>query len=266
MSSIRELSSLNGRVALVTGATGGLGTVFADTLAELGADLILIDRPGSDFDLITTSLVKRWGINVETYVCDLENQSQRSEFIKKLEISGTGLSVLVNNAAFTGESNLEGWNVPFQDQSLVTWRRALEVNLTSVFHLCQGVFPLLMKSNGANIVNIGSIYGVYAPDWNLYKGTEMNNPAAYGVSKAGLLQLTRWLATNLAPNVRVNAISPGGLFRNQPIEFVKRYEKVTPLGRMANEDDLRGALAFLASDMSRYVTGENLVVDGGWGV
>lgn len=94
----------------------------------------------------------------------------------------------------------------------------------------------------------------------------MSNPAAYSASKGGLIQFTRWLATTIAPDIRVNAISPGGIFRNQPEVFVKRYEAKTPLGRMATEDDFRGVVAFLASDMSRYVTGQNLVMDGGWGV
>ena len=107
---------------------------------------------------------------------------------------------------------------------------------------------------------------MFAPDWNLYEGTSMNNPAAYGASKAGLIQLTRWLSSQLAPQVRVNSISPGGIFRNQEKEFVKRYESKTPLGRMATEDDLKGAIAYLASDLSKYVTGQNLSVDGGWGV
>jgi NAD(P)-dependent dehydrogenase (short-subunit alcohol dehydrogenase family) len=94
----------------------------------------------------------------------------------------------------------------------------------------------------------------------------MGNPAAYGVSKAGLIQLTRWLATSIAPEVRVNAIAPGGIFRNQEEEFVKRYEMMTPLGRMASEDDFRGAIAYLTSDASRYVTGQVLQIDGGWGI
>ena len=100
----------------------------------------------------------------------------------------------------------------------------------------------------------------------MYEGTSLGNPAAYGVSKGGLIQLTRWLSTTLAPNVRVNAISPGGIFRNQPDEFVKRYSSRTPLKRMATENDFRGAIAFLATDMSRYVTGQVISVDGGWGV
>ena len=142
----------------------------------------------------------------------------------------------------------------------------MEVNLTAVFDLCQGVTPLLRASTGPNIINIASIYGHYGPDWSLYKGTTMGNPAAYNASKGGLIQFTRWLATTLAPDVRVNAISPGGIFRNQPEIFVNRYKAKTPLGRMATEDDFRGIIAYLASDLSKYMTGQNLTVDGGWGV
>ena len=266
MSTLKELSDLSGRRALITGATGGLGRVFADTLAELGADLILVDLPGSDFQTLNETLIQRWGVSVENHICDLENQSRREEMIKKLISSGLGLNILINNAAFVGASDLPGWGVPFENQSIDTWRRALEVNLTAVFDLSKGLSTLLRASKNGCIVNIASIYGMYGPDWSLYEGTSMSNPAAYAASKGGLIQLTRWLATTVSPEVRVNAISPGGIFRNQPEEFVKRYEAKTPLGRMANEDDFRGAIAYHTSDLSRYVTGVNMAIDGGWGV
>jgi len=266
MSSIRELSNLSGRRALITGATGGLGQIFANTLAELGADLVLVDRPGTDLEALTLDLFKQWGRGVEKYFCDFENQNQRTELIVKIKSAEKGLDILVNNAAFVGNSDLSGWGVPFEDQSIETWRRAFEVNLTGVFDLCQGLLPVLKASSGASIVNIASIYGMYGPDWSLYYGTSMSNPAAYSASKGGLIQLTRWLATTIAPEVRVNAISPGGIFRNQPEEFVKRYESKTPLARMATEDDFRGILGYLASDLSKYVTGQVFQVDGGWGI
>jgi len=266
VSTIKELMNLTGRRALITGATGGLGKVMADTLAELGADLVLVDRPGSDFETLCTTLTERWGVNVEHYFCDLELQEQRKELIVLLKSEGKGLNILINNAAFVGTSDLQGWAVPFEEQTVDTWRCALEVNLTAIFELCQGLTPLLKVADGASIINIASIYGIYGPDWSLYEGTSMSNPAAYGASKGGLIQFTRWLATTIAPNVRVNAISPGGVFRNQPEAFVQRYQAKTPLGRMATEEDFRGVVAYLASDMSKYVTGQNIAVDGGWGV
>lgn len=266
VTTIKELMNLKGRRALITGATGGLGKIMADTLAELGADLVLVDRPGSDFQSITETLAERWEIKVQYRHCDLEQQGQRTELMGWLKTRGEGLNILINNAAFVGTSELKGWAVPFEEQTVDTWRRALEVNLTAVFDLCQGLAPTLKVAEGASIINIASIYGEYGPDWSLYEGTSMSNPAAYGASKGGLIQFTRWLATTLAPRVRVNAISPGGVFRNQPEKFVPRYEARTPLGRMATEDDFRGTVAHLASDLSNYVTGQNLVVDGGWGV
>jgi NAD(P)-dependent dehydrogenase (short-subunit alcohol dehydrogenase family) len=122
----------------------------------------------------------------------------------------------------------------------------------------------LIDSGHGSIVLISSIYGLVGPDMSLYEGTSMANPAGYGASKGGLLQLMRYLATVLAPDVRVNAISPGGVWRQQPGQFHDRYRSRTPLGRMATEEDLKGAAAYLASDLSSYVTGHNLVVDGGW--
>lgn len=266
MTTIKELMNLKGRRALITGATGGIGKVMADSLAELGADLVLVDRPGSDFQSLTEALTQRWGTNIQHRNCDLEIQEQRAELMDWLKAGGKGLNILINNAAFVGTSELKGWGVPFEQQTVETWRRALEVNLTAVFDLCQGLTPMLKVAEGASIINIASIYGEYGPDWSLYEGTSMSNPAAYGASKGGLIQFTRWLATTIAPHVRVNAISPGGVFRNQSEKFVQRYEAKTPLGRMATEDDFRGVVAYLASDLSCYVTGQNITVDGGWGV
>jgi len=265
MATLRELSNLKGRQALITGAAGGLGQIFAETLAELGADLILVDLHGTNLEDLADRLIKGWGISVKNIYCDLENQNQRSVLIKQVTNSKGDLNILVNNAALVGASDLEGWSVPFEDQSIDTWRRATEINLTAVFDLCQGLLPLMKNAMGANIVNIASIYGSYGPDWSLYKDTEMGNPAAYAATKGGLIQFTRWLATTISPAVRVNAISPGGVLRNQPKSFQNRYESRVPLARMASEQDFKGALAYLSSDLSAYVTGHILEVNGGWG-
>lgn len=265
MATIESQMRLHGRRGLITGAAGGLGRIMAETLAELGAELVLLDRPGTPLDAMAGEVQAAWGTDIAVRYCDLESQSEREALIAGLRLEDR-LDILINNAAFVGTSGLEGWGVPFAEQSIETWRRAFEVNLTAAFHLCQGLAPLLQAAGRGSIINIGSIYGEYGPDWRLYAGTSMSNPAAYGASKGGLLQLTRWLATTMAPQVRVNALSPGGIARGQAPEFVVRYEARTPLGRMATEDDFRGAVAFLASDMSAYMTGQNLSLDGGWGV
>ena len=150
------------------------------------------------------------------------------------------------------------------EQSTEAWRLALEVNLTAPFVLAQACAPALSQTGHGSIININSIYGMVGPDMSLYKETSMGNPAAYAASKGGLMQLTRWLATTLAPRVRANSITSGGVWRNQPEAFTSRYTERTPLKRMATEEDLKGAVAYLASDLAAYVTGQNLIVDGGW--
>jgi NAD(P)-dependent dehydrogenase (short-subunit alcohol dehydrogenase family) len=265
MRRVAELGNLEGRIALITGAVGGLGSVFSDALSEKGADLILVDRDERKLEDLRVQLTKKWNNKISSYVCDLEIQEQRDQLISIVGREKQ-LNVLINNAAYVGTTNLPGWNVPFQEQSIETWRQAMEVNLTSIFSLCQGFSRLLEVSEGASIINISSMYGSFGPDWRLYEGTNMSNSAAYSASKGGLIQLTRWLSTTMAPAVRVNSISPGGIYRNQNADFVKRYEAKVPLKRMATEDDFRGVITFLASDLSKYVTGQNIPVDGGWGV
>lgn len=264
MPKLSELMNLKGRTAVVTGATGHIGRVLCETLAEQGADIVLVDRPGSDFAAVAESLAA-WNVQRQSIACDLEQESDRANLIKQL-LDTQRVNVLINNAAFVGTSNLAGWVTAFEQQTTETWRRAIEVNLTAVFDLVKGLAPAMKRSAGASVINIGSIYGICGPDYSIYEGTTAGNPAAYAASKGGLIQLTRWMATTLAPGVRVNAITPGGVFRNQPESLVSRYSAKTPLGRMASENDFRGAAAYLASDMSAYVTGQNLVVDGGWSV
>jgi len=266
METIKNLISLSKKKILITGATGGIGEAICFALAELGADLVLVDKPGSNFNKLVDFVMKNWNVSIDCIECDLESERRRCEMIDYVIKHHNSLDVLINNAAFVGESNLKGWVEPFEKQTLETWRRAIEVNLTAPFHLSQAFFPLLKKGNNSSIINISSIYGIRAPDYSLYTNTKMGNPSAYSSSKGGLIQLTRWLSTTVAPEVRVNAISPGGVWRNQPKEFTDRYISKTPLKRMATEDDLKGAIIFLASDLSAYMTGQNLVVDGGWSV
>ena len=256
---------MQGRTALITGAAGGLGMHIAETILEIGGSVVMVDYPGSDYSLIKnrSTEYKNKIIFIE---CNLEDENNRAELIDKVNSKGLSLDVLINNAAFVGSSDLEGWVTSFEKQNLDTWRRALEVNLTACFDLSKGFSPLLSRSGSGSIINIASIYGINGPDFSLYEDTEMGNPAAYAASKGGLIQLTRWLSTSLAPKIRVNAVSPGGIFRNQPKSFVERYENKTPLGRMANEEDLKGIIAYLSSDLSSYVTGQNIVIDGGWTV
>lgn len=266
MTTLNTLMSLKGRCALITGGVGHIAVAIAEAFAEQGADLVLVDRQIEPLEKLASELRKAWKINVSTHVCDLESEAERDHMIQTVLANNESLDILVNNAAFVGTSGLKGWVVPFEQQSLDTWRRAFEVNLTAAFHLSQAFMPLLRKHQKGSIINIGSIYGELGPVWSMYEGTAMGSPAAYGASKGGLFQLTRWLATTVAPEVRVNAISPGGVARGQPASFTEKYVARTPMARMAVEDDFRGVAAFLASDASAYITGQTISVDGGWGI
>ena len=263
MKNLKTLMDMNGRRALITGGAGHLGRTMADCLAELGAEVLLVDVADAPTQAVADEIAERRDVTVHALTCNLEDASARAALVD--EVAQDGLSVLINNAAFVGTSGLSGWSEPFTEQSVETWRRALEVNLTACFHLCQLFAPALSAGPGGSIINIASIYGQWGPDYALYADTSMHNPAAYGASKGGLIQFTRWLSTTLAPQVRANVISPGGILRGQPQSFIERYSARTPLGRMATEEDFRGAVAYLASDMSAYVTGNILSVDGGWG-
>jgi NAD(P)-dependent dehydrogenase (short-subunit alcohol dehydrogenase family) len=238
--------------------------MVGDTFAEMGASVAVLDRTREICDTVAQDIAARRKVATLGVPIELENEAEVATVHETVRKHFGRLDILVHCAALVGTSPLEGWAVPFEEQSLNTWRRAHEVNVTAGFHLIQSCADLLKASGHGSVIAVSSIYGVVAPDFGLYEGTQMGNPAAYASSKAGLLQLTRWLSTALAPRVRVNAITPGGVFANQDPAFVARYEKRTPMGRMAGVEDFKGAMAYLASDLSAYVTGQNLVVDGGW--
>jgi NAD(P)-dependent dehydrogenase (short-subunit alcohol dehydrogenase family) len=254
---------LEGRRVVLTGATGHIGRVFARVLADLGGHLVLLDRDANALEALGGSL-RGSGVEIELLACDLLDPASVEHVAQRLVREGRPIAGLVHNAAYVGTSALSGWACAFEQQSAEVFSNALQVNLTAPFQLTKLLYPLLKASGRGSVVNIGSIYAELGPDWSLYEGTDLGNPAGYAASKGGLIQLTRWLATTMAPFVRVNALSPGGVARGQASDFVARYQARVPLGRMASEEDLVGALVFLLSDASAYVTGQNLRVDGGW--
>ena len=266
MKTLATLMRLDGRAALITGGAGHIGRAIGEALAELGASVAVLDLDATAAAAVADGLTRDYRVPAAAIGVDLSDEgSVRAVPGRVMDLLGR-LDILVNNAALVGTSELLGWAVPFREQDANTWRRALEINLTAPFVLTQACQDALVSSGHGSVINIGSIYGMVGPVMSLYRGTSLANPAAYAASKGGLLQLTRWLATVLAPSVRVNSITVGGVSRNQPREFVENYVEHTPLARMASEEDLKGAALYLASDLSAYVTGHNLVVDGGWTV
>jgi NAD(P)-dependent dehydrogenase (short-subunit alcohol dehydrogenase family) len=260
MKTIIELMNLDGRVALITGGTGHIGLAAAQVLIELGAKVAIVDQSFQECQERSDAL----GTAAYPFPCDLTDEMAIRELVQQVITKCQKLDILIHCAAYVGTTAVPGWAVPFEEQSVSAWDAAMRVNLTAAFILAQAARAALSASGHGAMILISSTYGVVGPDWSLYSGTGMAHPIGYSASKGGLLQLTRALATTLAPDIRVNAISPGGVWRNQPKDFRERYEARTPLKRMAVEEDVKGAVAYLASDLSAYVTGHNLVVDGGW--
>ncbi|MCU1536258.1 MAG: short-chain dehydrogenase/reductase [Humibacillus sp.] len=254
------LGDLTGRTAVVTGGAGPLGAVLCDALAVAGAQVVVVDL---HHDPCATTVARLPGSGHRAVVADLLQPEGISAVVEAVEAVGR-CDVLVNNAAFTGTSGVPGYAVPLDEQTDEAFAMALALNLTAPFSLTRRLAPLLRAGGHGSVVNVSSIYGLVGPNMGLYEGTRMGNPAAYAASKGGLAQLTRYLSTVLAPEVRVNAFAPGGIERGQDEAFVHRYERLTPLARMGTEDDFRGVVTWLASDASAYVTGQVIAVDGGW--
>ena len=244
----------------MTGGAGHIGLACAESVIELGATVVVLDVDARACEERAAAL----GPRALPLTCDLSSEEASRLAVREAIRTLGGLDILIHCAAYVGTTQVPGWAVPFEQQTVAAWDRALRVNLTAAFVMAQEGQAAPVASGHGSIILFASMYGLVGPDLSLYAGTGMQNATAYGVSKGGLIQLTRYLATMMAPRVRVNAIAPGGVWRGQPDVFRERYEARTPLQRMAGEEDLKGAVAYLASDLSSYVTGHTLVVDGGW--
>jgi len=252
------------KTSIITGGCGHLGASIAEKLSSCGSNLILIDLHEKNLNKIKKKLEKKYKIRIQVFALDLTDKKQRDACIKDIKKNYKTVEIMVNSIGMVGTDNMKGWNASFENQSYEAWQKAIETNLTSIFFLIQGLYRTMNKSKNSSIINISSIYGVNAPDWKLYEDTDINNPAAYSISKAGMIYMSKWLASTLAPNIRVNSVSPGGIIRQQKKLFIKKYKEKTLLNRMATEDDISEPVLFLASNMSSYITGQNIIIDGGW--
>jgi NAD(P)-dependent dehydrogenase (short-subunit alcohol dehydrogenase family) len=241
----------------ITGSNGFLGGEISNAFYNLGANLILTD-------IHTNSKIKKKNIFYKK--CDLSMPYDVKKLAEIIIKKYKKLDVVIYNASYTGDSKLKGWSTTFKNQNTINWGDVFQVSLNSNFEFSRRFYNLLKKKNGASVVNISSIYGFIAPDLDMYSGTNVYNPAGYGISKSGLIYLTKWLASSMAPKVRVNSISPGGINRKQSAAFKKKYISKVPLGRMCKEDDIIGAILFLSSDLSKYITGQNIIIDGGYSI
>lgn len=258
--SVLEQFSLEGRTALVTGGAGLYGRQVVEALAEAGAHTIMASRQRDRLEDEARTFAER-GLSVEARELDQGDEGSILRLRDELLEAHGRVDVLVNNAVLRALT--EGWDSPAEQ-----FARSMAVNVTGVFLMTRAFGDAMAERGGGSIINVGSIQGMVGPDFTLYEGLGMKSSPDYFVHKGGMLQLTRFAAAQLGPRgVRVNTVSPGGLFNEgnpQPATFVERYNGRTFLGRMANTTDLKGAIVFLASDASAYVTGANLPVDGGY--
>jgi NAD(P)-dependent dehydrogenase (short-subunit alcohol dehydrogenase family) len=262
-----DMFRLDGSVAIITGAAGLLGEQEAIALGDFGSRLVLVDRKADACAALAARLSAEKGIEAIGMACDVTQRTSWQEVLAATISKFGKVDILVNNAAFTTESRSPNYGFPFPEFPLEDWNAILGVNLTGSFLGCQVVGAQMLQLGAGSIINIASMYGVVSPPHRMYPGTGIVQPVAYSVSKAGVVALTRYLATLWADRgVRVNSITPGGVFNGHPAAFTDRYANLSPIGRMAQPDEMRGAFAYLASSASRYCTGHNLVVDGGWTV
>lgn len=259
------LFDLSGKTAVVTGGAGILGREFAAALATAGARVAVLDVRADEANEVASALDSE----SRGFACDVSRPESVAATVQQVADDFGDIHILHNNAA-TKSDDIEAFFAPFEEFSLQEWRKVMAVNLDGMFLVAQAVGArMLRQQTGGSIIQTSSIYGVVGPDQRIYQGSDylggpINTPAVYAASKAGVIGLSRYLATYWATSgIRVNTLTPGGVASGQNAEFRERYSARVPLGRMADRGDMVGALIYLASDASRYVTGQNLIVDGG---
>ena len=272
---VRDLFDLTGRVAIVTGGAGLLGYHHGAILAAAGANVVLLDLPAADPALRADQLQMAHGPRCLGLAADITREDSLFEARDAILATFGRIDILINNAANNPKVEADPHGEPKQwsrleNFPLAVWNADIAVGLTGAF-LCSRIFGQeMVKRNSGVILNIASDLGVIAPDQRLYRKEGLPEdqqpvkPVTYSVVKTALIGLTRYLSTYwTAHNIRVNAISPGGVSAGQPEEFTSRLHQLIPMGRMANKDEYQGAVLFLCSDASSYMTGQNLIVDGG---
>lgn len=255
-------------IVLITGVSGQLGAEYAQAFLARGAKVVGLDVGQS---ARSEALIAEHTANYQVVSADVTNKASLQSALVQAETKFGIPTVLINNAAIDSPPSAPPEeNGPFEDYPEASWDKVIDVNLKGVYLCCQVFGAAMAKANKGSIINVASTYGVVSPDQNLYeyrrkRGEVFYKPVAYSASKSGIINLTRYLAVYWAKqNVRVNSLTIAGVFNNQEQAFLDSYCGRIPVGRMANVDEYNGSILFLASEASRYMTGHNLVVDGGW--
>lgn len=251
---------LNGKISVVTGGAGLIGKKVVLALAEAESTVIIADTDKQKGKNLEAEF-NNSGLNTVYHYLDITSEQSIMNLINFCDDNYESIDVWVN----TAYPRTSDWGKKFENISFKSWRKNVDMHMNGYFLCCQKIAEYMKKRKSGVIINYGSTYGVVGPKFFIYEGTEMTAPAAYSAIKGGIINFTRYLATYYAPfNIRVNAICPGGVFDDQDKSFVEKYNKNTPLRRMARSEELAGPTLFLASDASSYITGQVLMVDGGW--
>lgn len=263
-----NLFCVNQEVVVITGVAGQLGGGYAKAFLERGARVFGLDMGSSESN---DHLISKYQQNYFFCKADVTNKNSLKNALNEVTQKFGSPTVLINNAALDSPpSSPPNENGPFEDYPESSWDKVMDVNLKGVYLCCQVFGGAMAKAGRGSIVNVASIYGLVSPDQSLYdfrreRGEVFFKPVAYSASKSGILNLTRYLAVYWAKkNVRVNSLTIAGVFNNQEKDFLDVYCARIPVGRMASPDEYNGSMLFLASDASRYMTGSNLIIDGGW--
>ena len=270
---VKDMFDLTGKVAVITGGAGLLGTKHAEAIAEMGGIPILLDMDEEKLNEKAAYLREKYSAECDGILADITSKSQILSAVGQILEKFHEVDILVNNAALTvkrGSEKFKNYFASFEEYPLDLWEMALRVNLTGTFLVTQAIGKQMGKQEKGVILNIASDVGVISPDHRIYKknndykGMPFNTPISYSISKAALIHFTKYLATYWADkNIRVNSLSPAGVYDNHDPEFVKKLTNLIPLGRMADRDEYKGAIVFLVSDASSFMTGANLIIDGG---
>jgi NAD(P)-dependent dehydrogenase (short-subunit alcohol dehydrogenase family) len=259
-----NLFDLEGRVAIVTGGAGLLASEHAIALHSQGAKVVLADFNEEKCRQAVDALAKD-GVDATAKFCDVTKKESWEKLLDEVVTEFGKVDILVNNAGFTNQSKSANFDASFENFPIEDWNAIMNVNLTGTFLGCQAVGKHMLQNARGSIINIASLYGVVSPNHKIYPGTGISQPVAYSVSKHGVVALTKYLATLWAEKgVRVNALTPGGIFNGHQGLFLERFKQLNPIGRMSDKTELRGGIVFLASDASSHVVGHNLIIDGGW--
>jgi NAD(P)-dependent dehydrogenase (short-subunit alcohol dehydrogenase family) len=265
---LNKIFDLKDRVIVLTGSAGLLGSQYAQILSDAGANLVLVDTNVTKNQALKKQINENFQTDPICLDVDITSKNQVKKMVSSIKKEFGKIDGLINNAFLNhAKSQSKNGANSFETFPIEIWNKAMELNLTGVLLCCQEVGKVMVQQKKGVIVNISSIYGISGADQRIYGNSNLNSPVSYAASKGAIINLTRYLAAYWhQKNIRVNTLTLGGVQDDsyQKKEFIKRYSEKTMLGRMAKKEDYNGAILFLMSDASSYMTGSNLVIDGGW--